>query len=94
MNAAQETWFDHEKLEVYREAIEFIAWLSELLEGNARLGYQSHFFARTDPGMEDDHIPFVKRGVPSADLIDFGELASPNNGELATRMHWAAIELS
>jgi Zn-dependent M28 family amino/carboxypeptidase len=35
-----------------------------------RLGYQSHFFGRTIP-MEDDHIPFVRRGVPSADLIDF-----------------------
>jgi glutaminyl-peptide cyclotransferase len=35
-----------------------------------RLGYQSHFFARAIP-MADDHEPFVQRGVPSADLIDF-----------------------
>ena len=33
-----ETWFDHEKLDVYREAIAFIAWLSALLEGMQRLG--------------------------------------------------------
>jgi glutaminyl-peptide cyclotransferase len=47
-------------------------WLENIVyEAATRLGYQSHFFARTDPGMEDDHIPFVKRGVPSADLIDF-----------------------
>jgi len=47
-------------------------WLENVVyEAATRLGYQSHFFARTDPGMEDDHIPFVKRGVPSADLIDF-----------------------
>jgi hypothetical protein len=38
MNAAQECWFDHEKLEVYREAIGFIAWLSGLLEGTMRIG--------------------------------------------------------
>ena len=38
MNAAQERWFDHEKLEVYREAIGFIAWLSGLLEGTVRIG--------------------------------------------------------
>lgn len=38
MAAADETWFDHEKLEVYRDAIVFVAWLSELLEGSARLG--------------------------------------------------------
>ncbi len=38
MNAPQESWFDHEKLEVYREAIAFIAWLSTLLEGTVRIG--------------------------------------------------------
>jgi four helix bundle protein len=31
-------WFDHEKLDVYREAIAFIAWLSALLEGAVRVG--------------------------------------------------------
>jgi four helix bundle protein len=38
MHASQECWFDHEKLEVYREAIAFIAWLSGLLEGTVRIG--------------------------------------------------------
>ena len=38
MSAAQETWFDHEKLEVYRETISFIAWLSSLLEATPRIG--------------------------------------------------------
>jgi len=47
-------------------------WLEAVVyEAASRLGYQSHFFARTLPGVSDDHIPFVKRGVPSADLIDF-----------------------
>lgn len=45
-------------------------WLSDLVYTAAeRGGYQSHFYARTG-GIEDDHIPFVKRGVPSADIID------------------------
>ena len=38
MHAPEECWFDHEKLEVYLEAIDFIAWLSALLEGAARIG--------------------------------------------------------
>jgi four helix bundle protein len=38
MQGPQETWFDHEKLEVYREAIGFIAWLSSLLESTVRVG--------------------------------------------------------
>jgi glutaminyl-peptide cyclotransferase len=46
-------------------------WLEQMVyQAAKRLGYQSHFFARTIP-MEDDHIPFVQLGVPSADLIDF-----------------------
>ena len=38
MPPTQEAWFDHEKLEVYREAIAFCAWLSTLLEGCSRIG--------------------------------------------------------
>lgn len=46
-------------------------WLqSVVFEAASRLGYQSHFFGRALP-MEDDHLPFMHMGVPSADLIDF-----------------------
>jgi Zn-dependent M28 family amino/carboxypeptidase len=45
-------------------------WLEDMIYQSAtRLGYQSHFFGREIP-IQDDHIPFVQRGVPSADLID------------------------
>jgi glutaminyl-peptide cyclotransferase len=33
-------------------------------------GDKSYFFASTN-GIEDDHLPFVQRGVPSADIIDY-----------------------
>lgn len=46
-------------------------WLEDLIyQAAKRLGYQSHFFGRTNI-VEDDHRPFMDRGVPSADLIDF-----------------------
>jgi glutaminyl-peptide cyclotransferase len=45
-------------------------WLEDMVyQAATRLGYQSHFFARTNQ-IDDDHIPFVQHGVPSADLID------------------------
>jgi glutaminyl-peptide cyclotransferase len=45
-------------------------WLEDTVyQAATQLGYQSHFFARTIP-VEDDHLPFVERGVPCADLID------------------------
>lgn len=45
-------------------------WLEDMVyQAATQLGYQSHFFARTI-AVDDDHLPFVERGVPSADLID------------------------
>lgn len=38
MPPSQECWFDHEKLEVYREAISFIAWLAAVMEDTPRIG--------------------------------------------------------
>jgi len=45
-------------------------WLLDLIYAAAeRGGYQSHFYG-LQGGEEDDHIPFVKRGVACADVID------------------------
>ncbi len=45
-------------------------WLEDLVHQAAtQRGYQSHFFGRTI-SVEDDHLPFVQRGVPCVDLID------------------------
>jgi hypothetical protein len=45
-------------------------WLLDLIYTAAeRSGYQSHFYG-LQGGEEDDHIPFVKRGVACADIID------------------------
>jgi glutaminyl-peptide cyclotransferase len=46
-------------------------WLTELVSQAAtNLGYQSHFFQQA-VGMDDDHLPFAKIGVPVVDLIDY-----------------------
>ncbi|HZQ68936.1 MAG TPA: M28 family peptidase [Terriglobales bacterium] len=45
-------------------------WLASVLyQAATRLGYQSHFFRRT-VAIDDDHLPFVQRGVPCIDIID------------------------
>lgn len=45
-------------------------WLEDLVyQAASRYGYQSHFFERNMDD-RDDHIPFAKKGVPVADLID------------------------
>lgn len=46
------------------------SWLTDLFyEAAERGGVQSHFYGRAS-AIEDDHLPFVKRGVPSLDIID------------------------
>jgi len=45
-------------------------WLVELVRKAAKkFGYDRFFFQR-DSAVDDDHLPFVERGVPSIDLID------------------------
>ncbi|HKW17257.1 MAG TPA: M28 family peptidase [Terriglobales bacterium] len=47
------------------------SWLEDLVyQAATRVGYQSHFFAR-QAQVGDDHQPFLDRGVPAVDLIDF-----------------------
>ena len=46
------------------------AWLSDLVFKAARtLGYGKSFSGGTFP-VEDDHMPFLARGIPSVDIID------------------------
>jgi glutaminyl-peptide cyclotransferase len=45
-------------------------WVESVVyEAATRLGYQSHFFARNN-AISDDHEPFMRIGVPCADIID------------------------
>ncbi len=45
-------------------------WLEDLvLQAASNLGYQSHFF-QYETAVEDDHLPFARKGVPVADIID------------------------
>jgi Zn-dependent M28 family amino/carboxypeptidase len=46
-------------------------WLTDLVwKTAARLGYEKYFVADQHT-IEDDHLPFLRRGVPAVNLIDF-----------------------
>jgi glutaminyl-peptide cyclotransferase len=63
-------------LEIPRES-NSTKWLVDLIwKTSSRLGYQSIFVAR-EAGYEDDHQPFLARGVPTVDLIDFDGFQQP-----------------
>jgi len=45
-------------------------WLSALVyKAASNLGYQSHFF-QMEGAIDDDHLPMLKAGIPSVDIID------------------------
>ena len=53
------------------------AWLVDLVAQAAKkFGYQRYFFEQQE-AVDDDHLAFVKRGVPSIDIIDLDY--GPNN---------------
>jgi Zn-dependent M28 family amino/carboxypeptidase len=48
-------------------------WLTDIIwRTAARLGYQDIFVSR-ETRTSDDHVPFLRRGVPAIDLIDLGD---------------------
>jgi len=52
-------------------------WLVALVRQAAKkFGYDKYFFKQEEE-IEDDHLPFVQRGVPSIDIIDLNY--GPNN---------------
>jgi len=52
------------------------AWLSDVVFRSARtLGYQKLFSGGAFP-VEDDHMPFLARGIPSVDIIDLTPFGS------------------
>jgi glutaminyl-peptide cyclotransferase len=49
-------------------------WLTNLVwKTAARLGYQDVFVSQ-EVTIEDDHLPFLHRGIPAVDLIDFADI--------------------
>jgi len=64
------------ELDIQRET-KSTGWLVDLVRQAAhKFGYDRYFF-QTEEAVEDDHLAFVERGVPSIDVIDLDY--GPNN---------------
>jgi Zn-dependent M28 family amino/carboxypeptidase len=56
-------------LDIQKETLS-TSWLSDLVyQAATNLGYQSHFY-EVRAEIQDDHLPFLKIGVPAVDIID------------------------
>jgi len=63
-------------LDIQRET-NSTGWLVDLVRQAAHKYGYDHYFFQTEEPVEDDHLPFVKRGVPAIDVIDLDY--GPNN---------------
>ena len=61
-------------LNIYREKNSNQDLTNRLFEIAAKLGYSKQFINQEKYAMYDDHIPFIEKGIPAADLIDFDYL--------------------
>ena len=59
------------RLSTPRESNSDIELWSKLRAASRRVGTQRHYPDETRDPISDDHVPFLRRGVPSIDLIDF-----------------------
>jgi glutaminyl-peptide cyclotransferase len=65
------------KLKLRKES-QSTPWLTDLIWNTAgRLGYQQIFVSNSTP-IEDDHLPFLRRGVAAADVIDLQDPQDDN----------------
>jgi len=63
-------------LDIQRET-HSTAWLVDLVAQAAKKFGDQRYFFQKEMDVEDDHLPFVERGVPSIDIIDLDY--GPNN---------------
>ncbi len=63
-------------LDIQRETNSTDWLVSDVRQAAHKFGYDKYFFQR-DEAVEDDHLAFVNRGVPSIDVIDLDY--GPNN---------------
>jgi Zn-dependent M28 family amino/carboxypeptidase len=56
------------------------------------LGYAANIIPQPKYTMIDDHIPFLERGIPSVDLIDFDYPYWHTTGDTADKVAPASLE--
>jgi Zn-dependent M28 family amino/carboxypeptidase len=58
-------------LNIYREKNSDQGITNEIWQTAAALGYEEYFISQEKHSMLDDHTPFLQKGIPAVDIIDF-----------------------
>lgn len=58
-------------LNIYRENNSNDSYTKEIWDVAASLGFENYFIPENKYTIIDDHIPFIEKGIPAVDIIDF-----------------------
>jgi len=64
----------------------------QLFKIAAQLGYDAYFIPAIKHSMLDDHTPFMRRGIPAVDLIDFDYPAWHTTGDTIDKLSPQSLE--
>lgn len=78
--------------QIYYDASSDPLLSKELFTIAAQLGYEKNFIPQMKYSMMDDHTPFLQRGIPSVDLIDFDYPAWHTTQDTADKLSAASLE--
>ncbi len=68
-------------------------WLNETIWSlAAEMGYGAHFVPEPKHSIMDDHRPFLERGIPAADIIDFDYPHWHTTADTADKVSAASLE--
>ncbi|MBI5054174.1 MAG: M28 family peptidase, partial [Chloroflexi bacterium] len=78
--------------QIYYDASSDPLLSKELFTLAAQLGYEKNFIPQLKYSMYDDHTPFLQRGIPSVDLIDFDYPYWHTTQDTADKLSAASLE--
>lgn len=80
-------------LNIYQEQNSDPELTRQIWESAASLGYQQHFIQQPKFRMLDDHIPFLQKGIPAVDLIDFDYPYWHTSQDTADKVSASSLEM-
>jgi len=80
-------------LNIYQEQNSDPKLTQQIWQTAVELGFQNQFIQKTKFRMLDDHIPFLQRGIPAVDLIDFDYPYWHTSQDTADKVSSSSLEI-
>jgi glutaminyl-peptide cyclotransferase len=79
-------------LNIYKERNSNTAITDAIWNTAAQAGYGTQFIPKVKYSMEDDHTPFLEKGIPAVDIIDFDYPYWHTTGDTADKLSASSLK--